>query len=174
MLTLDHRIPRYPHEILTRWYRQGDPVHTSRMMRYMLDRTVMVLRLLDVSETVTKTAYVRFSRIPLQVLTKGNREFARVFGVDWFSVISRGSQFKVESFMFRIAKPESLVLLSPSKDDVRLFYFLHAGVVDPLSLWFRLEDRMPQSVCRSSWSRSLIFITVRCSSWIFNPYTRQS
>jgi DNA polymerase zeta len=38
--------------------------------------------------------------------------------VDWFSVISRGSQFKVESFMFRIAKPESLVLLSPSKDDV--------------------------------------------------------
>ena len=53
------------------------------------------------------------------VLTKGNREFARVFGVDWFSVISRGSQFKVESFMFHIAKPESLVLLSPSKDDVR-------------------------------------------------------
>lgn len=53
------------------------------------------------------------------VLTKENREFARIFGVDWFSVISRGSQFKVESFMFRIAKPESLVLLSPSKDDVR-------------------------------------------------------
>ena len=58
----------------------------------------------------------------MSVLTKGNREFARVFGVDWFSVISRGSQFKVESFMFRIAKPESLVLLSPSKADVRLPY----------------------------------------------------
>ena len=62
----------------------------------------------------------------LSVLIKGNREFARVFGVDWFSVISRGSQFKVESFMFRIAKPESLVLLSPSKDDVRLPYSPHA------------------------------------------------
>ena len=46
------------------------------------------------------------------------REFARVFGVDFFSVLSRGSQFKVESFMFRIAKPESFVLLSPSKQDV--------------------------------------------------------
>lgn len=46
------------------------------------------------------------------------REFARVFGVDFFSVLSRGSQFKVESFMFRIAKPESFVLLSPSKEDV--------------------------------------------------------
>jgi DNA polymerase zeta len=28
--------------------------------------------------------------------------------------------------MFRIAKPESLVLLSPSKDDVRSSYFLHS------------------------------------------------
>ena len=46
------------------------------------------------------------------------REFARVFGVDFFSVISRGSQFKVESFMFRIAKPECFVLRSPSKHEV--------------------------------------------------------
>ena len=42
-----------------------------------------------------------------------------MFGVDFFSVINRGSQYKVESFMFRIGKPESLVFLSPSKDDVR-------------------------------------------------------
>ncbi len=48
-----------------------------------------------------------------------SREFARVFGVDFFSVLSRGSQFKVESFMFRLAKPESFVLISPSKTDVR-------------------------------------------------------
>lgn len=60
-LTLRRRVPRYSHEILTGWYQQGDPVHTSRMIRYMLDRTVLVLRLLDVSETVTKTAYVYFS-----------------------------------------------------------------------------------------------------------------
>ena len=55
------------------------------------------------------------------------REFARVFGVDFFSVISRGSQFKVESFMSRIAKPESFVLLSPSKSDVsKLPRFIHS------------------------------------------------
>lgn len=47
-------------------------------------------------------------------------EFARVFGVDFFSVISRGSQFKVESFMLRIAKPESFVFLAPSRSDVSL------------------------------------------------------
>ena len=50
--------------------------------------------------------------------SRSAREFARVFGVDFFSVLSRGSQFKVESFMLRIAKPESFVLLSPSKQDV--------------------------------------------------------
>jgi hypothetical protein len=57
------------------------------------------------------------------MLNRGVSEFARVFGVDFFSVISRGSQFKVESFMFRIAKPESFVLLSPSKQDVREIAF---------------------------------------------------
>jgi DNA polymerase zeta len=57
------------------------------------------------------------------VVSQMYSEFARVFGVDFFSVISRGSQFKVESFMFRIAKPESFVLLSPSKQDVGLFLF---------------------------------------------------
>ncbi|KAG1768268.1 hypothetical protein EV702DRAFT_739195 [Suillus placidus] len=61
----------------------------------------MTLEILQEAETTTK-----------------NAEFARVFGVDFYSVISRGSQFKVESFMFRIAKPESFVLLSLSKQDV--------------------------------------------------------
>ena len=58
--------------------------------------------------------------LQLRNLTAEIREFARVFGVDFFSVISRGSQFKVESFMFRIAKPESFVLRSPNKHEVTL------------------------------------------------------
>ena len=70
-------------------------------MRYFADRALINLLLLNAVEVVTKTA-----------------EFARVFGVDFYSVLTRGSQFKVESFMFRIAKPESFVLLSPSKIDV--------------------------------------------------------
>lgn len=52
-----------------------------------------------------------------EIVTK-NAEFARVFGVDFNSVMSRGSQFKVESFMFRIAKPESFVLISPTREEV--------------------------------------------------------
>lgn len=46
-----------------------------------------------------------------------------MFGVDFMSVIRRGSQFKVESFMFRIGKPESLVFLSPSRQAVSSYRF---------------------------------------------------
>ena len=54
-----------------RWYREGDPVHTSRMIKYMLDRTVTVLKLLDVSETVTKTAYAHPSHVSPSVSDEG-------------------------------------------------------------------------------------------------------
>lgn len=98
---LRRRVPKYSSTTLTEWYNSGTPTHTASLLRYFVQRSSMVLDMLDEAETITKTA-----------------EFARVFGVDFFSVISRGSQFKVESFMFRIAKPESFVLLSPSKQDV--------------------------------------------------------
>ena len=35
-------------------------------------------------------------------------------------MFTRGSQFKVESLMFRIAKPECFMLVSPSRGQVRL------------------------------------------------------
>lgn len=98
---LQQRIPRYAFSTLSEWHRSNVPAHSARILRYFSNRTGMVLKILEESDIITKTA-----------------EFARVFGVDFFSVISRGSQFKVESFMFRIAKPESFVLLSPSKQDV--------------------------------------------------------
>ena len=46
-------------------------------------------------------------------------EFARLFGILFFEVISRGSQFRVEAIMLRIAHPKNFVMLSPSKDQVR-------------------------------------------------------
>ncbi|TDL28443.1 hypothetical protein BD410DRAFT_893460 [Rickenella mellea] len=98
---LRRRIPRYSNASLTEWYSSVAATETLRVLRYVLHRTTLVLEMLDKSEIITQ-----------------NAEFARVFGVDFFSVLSRGSQFKVESFMFRIAKPENFVLPSPSKSDV--------------------------------------------------------
>lgn len=45
-------------------------------------------------------------------------EQARILGVDFHSVFARGSQFKVESLMFRIAKPENFILVSPNRRQV--------------------------------------------------------
>ncbi|KAK2956095.1 putative DNA polymerase zeta catalytic subunit [Blattamonas nauphoetae] len=45
-------------------------------------------------------------------------EFARVIGIPFQTVHSRGSQFRVESLLFRLAKPHNFVLPSPSYSDV--------------------------------------------------------
>ncbi|KAF7730556.1 DNA polymerase zeta [Apophysomyces ossiformis] len=95
------RMPHYSQDILTKWYTAGPAVSRYRLFRYYLDRVQMNLDILDVSEVVNRTS-----------------ESARVFGVDFYSVITRGSQFKVESVMFRIAKPENYMLITPSRKQV--------------------------------------------------------
>ncbi|CAI7846711.1 unnamed protein product, partial [Closterium sp. NIES-53] len=42
-------------------------------------------------------------------------ELARVFGIDFFSVLSRGSQYRVESMMLRLAHSQNYLLISPSR-----------------------------------------------------------
>ncbi|KAF8308894.1 hypothetical protein DL93DRAFT_2100396 [Clavulina sp. PMI_390] len=98
---LKKRIPRYSNLTMTRWIKSAAPVDIFRVLRYFEERAILVLELINESDLITK-----------------NSEFARVFGVDFMSVLTRGSQFKVEAFMFRLAKPESFMLLSPSREDV--------------------------------------------------------
>lgn len=94
-------MPHFPPRILTAWYNDGAPVLKYRVFRYYMDRVQMNLDILDASEIINKTS-----------------ESARVFGVDFYSVITRGSQFKVESIMLRIAKPENFILVSPNRKQV--------------------------------------------------------
>jgi DNA polymerase zeta len=98
---LRRRVAKFDWETLTRWYQSSEPRLVSRALLYWVERVEMDLEMIETSELVFRTA-----------------EFARIYGVDFFSVISRGSQFKVESVMFRIAKPESFVLPSPSQQQV--------------------------------------------------------
>lgn len=98
---LHRRIPHYKFVDLTAWYRSKIPRDLSKVIEYFVSRVQMDLEILDSNELVPRTS-----------------EQARLLGVDWFSVISRGSQFKVESLMFRIAKPENFILVSPSRRQV--------------------------------------------------------
>lgn len=98
---LHKRIPHYSHAILTEWYRSNRPADLAKVIDYFVSRVQLNLEILDANELVARTS-----------------EQARLIGVDFFSVFSRGSQFKVESFMFRIAKPENFILVSPSRKQV--------------------------------------------------------
>ncbi|KAH8728931.1 hypothetical protein GQ44DRAFT_818764 [Phaeosphaeriaceae sp. PMI808] len=98
---LHKRIPHYQHADLTNWYTSSRPKDLTKVLEYFLTRVQLNLEILEANEIVPRTS-----------------EQARLLGVDFFAVISRGSQFKVESTMFRIAKPENFILVSPSRRQV--------------------------------------------------------
>lgn len=98
---LHKRIPHYNFQDLTSWYKSPRPRDLAKVLDYFLSRVQLNLEILEVNELISRTS-----------------EQARLLGVDFFSVFSRGSQFKVESLMFRIAKPENFILVSPSRKQV--------------------------------------------------------
>ena len=98
---LQRRIPHYSYRDLTVWYQSGKPRNLMKLVTYFVSRVQMNLEILDSNELISRTS-----------------EQARLLGIDFFSVFSRGSQFKVESLMFRIAKPENFLLVSPSRKQV--------------------------------------------------------
>ncbi|KAG0198603.1 DNA polymerase zeta [Mortierella sp. GBA30] len=98
---LQQRVPSYSFDTLTKWWTKGRAVRQARVVRSYMHRVQYTLQLIESQELVSRTS-----------------EFARVFGVDFFSVISRGSQYKVESMMVRLAKPENFLMISPSRAQV--------------------------------------------------------
>ncbi|RKF75527.1 DNA polymerase zeta catalytic subunit [Golovinomyces cichoracearum] len=98
---LHRRIPHFTRTDLTKWFSDGKPRDLAILLNYYISRAQINLEILERNEFVERTC-----------------EQARLLGVDFASVISRGSQFKVESLMFRIAKPENLLLISPSRKQI--------------------------------------------------------
>ncbi|TQS35389.1 hypothetical protein Golomagni_04190 [Golovinomyces magnicellulatus] len=98
---LHRRIPHFTRTDLTNWFSDGKPRNLAIFLNYYMSRVQINLEILERNEFIERTC-----------------EQARLLGVDFSSVISRGSQFKVESLMFRIAKPENLLLISPSRKQV--------------------------------------------------------
>jgi len=43
---------------------------------------------------------------------------ARLFGMDFFSVLSRGSQYRVEAVILRVTKRLNYIMISPNKQQV--------------------------------------------------------
>ncbi|XP_055836926.1 DNA polymerase zeta catalytic subunit [Episyrphus balteatus] len=92
---LHRRCPIHTYADLSKWFRS--PQTRWIVFEYFLDRVHGTLELLDQLDLIGRTS-----------------EMAKLIGIQFYEVLSRGSQFRVESMMLRIAKPKNLVPLSPS------------------------------------------------------------
>ncbi|CAK9012010.1 unnamed protein product [Durusdinium trenchii] len=82
-----------------RW--RGTPESRSEALQILLGETSCCLRLLDALNVLPRAA-----------------ETARMLGLDVLSVLSRGSQYRVEGLLTRAAHQDQMLLLSPSRVQV--------------------------------------------------------
>ena len=94
---LHERVPKFENQSLIRYYQT--PKNFGTFVEYFAFRSKSNLRLLLDLNMVVRTS-----------------EMARLFGIEFFNVLSRGSQYRVESMMTRLAKPLGFVSISPSPD----------------------------------------------------------
>lgn len=80
---LKMRLPKVQHATLHGWFLSSPP-DFSRCLQHIQKRTETVLAMLDHLDVIGRSA-----------------EMARIYGVDFFSVLSRGSQYRVESMLVR-------------------------------------------------------------------------
>ncbi|KJE92975.1 DNA polymerase zeta catalytic subunit [Capsaspora owczarzaki ATCC 30864] len=120
---LHQRIPKYTFRTLSDWWlgqslvRKGvasdlafqrspfagtsSNLSRWRTVQYLLTKARLCIDLLDETDFIGRTS-----------------ELGRIFGILFESVITRGSQFRVESMMLRLAKPMNFIPISPSKQQV--------------------------------------------------------
>jgi DNA polymerase elongation subunit (family B) len=96
---LHRRMPEHDAHVLHAWY--VAPETRSRCIEYVVARAVASVELLSHLNVIGRTA-----------------ELARLFGIDFQSVLTRGSQYRVESMMLRLTKQQNYVLVAPSKQQV--------------------------------------------------------
>ncbi len=96
---LQTRLPRHTPADLETMLRS--PKTAPRALSYVCRRTQLVVDIIEKLDVVGRTG-----------------ELARVFGVDFMSVLTRGSQFRVESMLARVAHERGFVLLAAQKEQV--------------------------------------------------------
>ncbi|XP_031485155.1 DNA polymerase zeta catalytic subunit isoform X3 [Nymphaea colorata] len=98
---LRQKIPYISCKILTRWFSSGPGMAQLRCIQYVVGRARLNLEIMDQLDMFNRTS-----------------ELARVFGIDFFSVLSRGSQYRVESMLLRLAHTQNYLAISPSSQQV--------------------------------------------------------
>lgn len=121
---LHQRVPNFSFKTLTTWY--DDPTSLYRSANDTLDLCIMLIIIVTVIKNISMVSRHRVVEHYL-IRCQGNHqllesfnligrtsEFSRLYGIEFESVVNRGSQYRVESMMLRLAKPANFVPVSPS------------------------------------------------------------
>ena len=95
---LHERTPKYSYKLLTSFYQHRTDLLRWKVILYYAYRIESNLKMLYKLNLISKTS-----------------EFSRVYGIEFYHVLSRGSQYRVESMMIRIAKKLNFIPVSPSQ-----------------------------------------------------------
>ena len=100
MALLQRRVPAHTRATLGKWYEK--PVLRWRVIADLVARARGCLLMCTQLDLIGRTS-----------------EMARVFGIDFNSVITRGSQYRVEAMMLRLAHSQNYVALTPTKEAIQ-------------------------------------------------------
>eukprot|EP00347_Sterkiella_histriomuscorum_P014702 403359875 len=96
---LKKREPRFDYDMLTMWWQRGQFSHVAN---YLIKRLLNIEAILDTLDLINRDI-----------------NMAKVYGIDYESIMTRGSQFRVESLLSKITKSQDFLLLSASVQQVR-------------------------------------------------------
>lgn len=94
---LHQRFPLFSHRTLSDWFDHNTDLHRWKMVDHYVSRVRGSMQLLQQQDIIGRTS-----------------ELARVFGIQFYHVLTRGSQYRVESMMLRVAKPLNYIPVTPS------------------------------------------------------------
>jgi DNA polymerase elongation subunit (family B) len=119
------KLPKYAQTQLNSWWKNDDPrisasaVH--RVLHYYVTRVKTNFELIDRLDIIGRTS-----------------ELARVFGIRFYSVLERGSQYRVESMMLRLAKRNHYILpaLTPQQRSNQPAMECMPLIMEPISRYY--------------------------------------
>ncbi|GMH07749.1 hypothetical protein Nepgr_009589 [Nepenthes gracilis] len=98
---LRRKLPSIHWKILDSWFLSGPGRARYRCIVYLAERAKLNLEIMNQLDMINRTS-----------------ELARIFGIDFFSVLSRGSQYRVESMLIRLAHTQNYIAISPGHQQV--------------------------------------------------------
>ncbi|KAM7367565.1 hypothetical protein PAMP_013853 [Pampus punctatissimus] len=94
---LHQRFPLYSPRTLSDWFDHNTHLYRWKMVDHYVSRVRGTMQLLQQHDIIGRTS-----------------ELARLFGIQFLHVLTRGSQYRVESMMLRLAKPLNYIPVTPS------------------------------------------------------------